>query len=120
MRNWQASRANATLHNWHVKEFLLITQCDLLNAVDDCFGLLQVYTRNKYNQILINHLFQYFTRNLITKCFCPLTFQLSDHDETVNMTKSMSIRFYVHLQTNLAKQVRECQEAIKVRMFLII
>ena len=42
MRNWQASRANATLHNWHVKEFLLITQCDLLNASDDCFGLLQV------------------------------------------------------------------------------
>ena len=47
MRNWQASRANATLHNWHVKEFLLITQCDLLNASDDCFGLLQVKTTIK-------------------------------------------------------------------------
>ena len=46
--------------------------------------------------------------------FSHFTFQLSDHDETVNNTKSISIRFFVHLQTNLAKQVRECQDAIKV------
>ena len=45
-----------------------------------------------------------------------ITFQLSDHDETVNNTKSISIRFFVHLQTNLAKQVRECQDAIKVEI----
>ena len=51
MRNWQAARANATLHNWHVKEFLLITQCDLHNAVDDCFGLLQVAFSTKVLKI---------------------------------------------------------------------
>ena len=48
--------------------------------------------------------------------FSHFTFQLSDHDETVNNTKSISIRFFVHLQTNLAKQVRECQDAIKVEI----
>ena len=52
--------------------------------------------------------------------FHPFIFQLSDHDETNNMTKSMSIRFYVHLQANLAKQVRECQEAIKVYMIYLL
>ena len=45
-----------------------------------------------------------------------ISLQLSDHDETVNNTKSISIRFFVHLQTNLAKQVRECQDAIKVEI----
>ena len=48
--------------------------------------------------------------------FSHFTFQLSDHDEIVNNTKSISIRFFVHLQTNLAKQVRECQDAIKVEI----
>ena len=41
MRNWSSGRANSTLHNWQVKEFLLITQCDLFN-VQDCFEILQV------------------------------------------------------------------------------
>ena len=57
-----------------------------------------------------------FEKSNLLNGFYAFIFQLSDHDETVNMTKSMSIRFYVHLQTNLAKQVRECQEAIKVCM----
>ena len=42
MRNWASVRSNASLHNWHVKEFLLISQCDLHNAIDDCFKILQV------------------------------------------------------------------------------
>ena len=42
LRNWAAYRANCTLHNWHVDEFLLISQCDLHNVINDCFNLLQV------------------------------------------------------------------------------
>ncbi len=41
MRNWATSRAHATLHSWHVKDFLLITQVDMKN-VEDCFAILQV------------------------------------------------------------------------------
>jgi hypothetical protein len=47
LRNWSSGRANATLHNWQVKEFLLITQCDLFN-VQDCFEILQVHISKIY------------------------------------------------------------------------
>ena len=100
-----------------MKEFLLITQCDLLNAADDCFGLLQVqifgnkYIYSKFEIRLLNAYILFTFINF-------LIFQLSDHDETVMHTKSISIRFYVHLQTNLAKQVRECQDVIKVKIIL--
>ena len=43
-----------------------------------------------------------------------LIFQLSDHEEIGNATKSTSIRFFAYLQTNLAKQVRECQATLRV------
>ena len=41
LRNWANSRATATLNAWKVKDFLLITQGDLVN-VEDCFKILQV------------------------------------------------------------------------------
>jgi hypothetical protein len=41
MRNWASTKANATLHTWNVKDFLLITQADMTNVLD-CFVILQV------------------------------------------------------------------------------
>ena len=61
MRNWQQCRANATIHNWHVKEFLLITQCDLHNAIQDCFNLLQVssYSFQTHSYLTVNRVTLY-------------------------------------------------------------
>ena len=39
--NWAGSRANSTLQSWQVRDFLLITQGDLLN-IDECLTILQV------------------------------------------------------------------------------
>ena len=42
LRNWSVTKSKAALNNWHVKDFVLITQGDLLNS-QDCYTLLQVY-----------------------------------------------------------------------------
>lgn len=44
LRNWATTKAHATLHTWQVRDFLLITQADLLN-MEDCFVILQVGTK---------------------------------------------------------------------------
>ena len=41
LRNWSMTKSKAALNNWHVRDFVLITQGDLLNA-QDCYKLLQV------------------------------------------------------------------------------
>jgi hypothetical protein len=41
LRNWSVTRAKGALNNWQVREFLLITQGDLLNS-QDCYSLIQV------------------------------------------------------------------------------
>ena len=41
LRNWSTARAYATLHTWHVRDFILITQVDMANFMD-CFTILQV------------------------------------------------------------------------------
>ena len=42
LRNWSTARAYATLHTWHVRDFILITQVDMANFMD-CFTILQVF-----------------------------------------------------------------------------
>ena len=41
LRNWSVTKSKAALNNWHVRDFVLITQGDLLNT-QDCYKLLQV------------------------------------------------------------------------------
>ena len=41
LRNWSVTKSKAALNNWHVRDFILITQGDLLNT-QDCYKLLQV------------------------------------------------------------------------------
>ena len=41
LRNWSVTRSKFSLNNWQVKDFVLITQGDLLNT-KDCYTLLQV------------------------------------------------------------------------------
>lgn len=41
LRNWAQSVAQSTVHTWQIRDFLLITQADLLN-IEDCFEILQV------------------------------------------------------------------------------
>jgi len=41
LRGWSRARATAALNAWQVRDFLLITQGDLVN-VEDCFAILQV------------------------------------------------------------------------------
>ena len=41
LRNWANAKAHAALNGWNVRDFLLITQGDLVN-VEDCFTILQV------------------------------------------------------------------------------
>eukprot|EP00094_Tigriopus_californicus_P002786 TCALIF_02688-PA protein Name:"Similar to CCDC142 Coiled-coil domain-containing protein 142 (Homo sapiens)" AED:0.06 eAED:0.03 QI:0/0.87/0.77/0.88/0.87/0.88/9/28/508 len=58
LRNWANSRAHSTLHTWQVQDFLLITQCDLLN-MEDCFGILQMesHERNAHTRSINIQLF---------------------------------------------------------------
>ena len=41
LRNWSVTKSKAAVNNWHVRDFVLITQGDLLNT-QDCYTLLQV------------------------------------------------------------------------------
>ena len=126
MRNWASSRSNASLHNWHVKEFLLISQCDLHNAIDDCFKLLQVSILRHGISVHIESI-MYVVRMREPLCglckktpdgrsdnFFLRTFQLSNHEMLSLNTKSISIQFFSHVQTETAKRISNCQLAIKV------
>ena len=41
LRNWSVTKSKAAVNNWQVRDFVLITQGDLLNT-QDCYTLLQV------------------------------------------------------------------------------
>ena len=41
LRNWSVTKSKAAVNNWLVRDFVLITQGDLLNT-QDCYTLLQV------------------------------------------------------------------------------
>merc|ERR1719414_2259051 len=46
LRNWSVTRSKVSLNNWQVKDFVLITQGDLLNT-KDCYHLLQLSSHDK-------------------------------------------------------------------------
>ena len=48
LRNWSVTRSKFSLNNWQVKDFVLITQGDLLNT-KDCYTLLQVILQSEYS-----------------------------------------------------------------------
>ena len=72
LRNWATTKAHATLHTWQVRDFLLITQADLLN-MEDCFVILQVSGMRSQLKTYEGSRVQYWTSGFI------VTHSILDH-----------------------------------------
>ena len=72
LRNWSVTRSKFSLNNWQVKDFVLITQGDLLNT-KDCYTLLQVGPRPEGPRG--EHL------NFFVIYYCNTVVEYSSHEE---------------------------------------
>jgi len=51
-----------------------------------------------------------------TLLFNKIDFQLEKHESMAN-AKSLNIQFFIHLQQTIAKQIQDCQQHIRVKLF---
>jgi len=69
LRNWSVTKSKAAVNNWHVRDFVLITQGDLLNT-QDCYTLLQLSSHDKlvnskaFNIQLFTHIQSFLAKEI--------------------------------------------------------